>query len=455
MNARAIYLTLSLLLASTVLAERSPELQVLNRLVGSWENKVEVFGKPPRRSIITRHWTRDGEGDFLFETDVSMNGEEQHVAFWTYAPKHKRYRCVVLKRGGPFLIEGSWDADTETFQFEISSFDQKWSSSSTYRMVDSDHAEFALQFRHAGKKAWAQDGRHVRTARRINEAAVERGPQLQVLQRYAGEWESELDGHKNHRVNSWSRKGQGSFLISEERTIAGSEKYSMLSFDPWGKGYRGCFLEAGAAGFSTGQWDGPSQTMKSEFFLFDLPRDAAGELLPGTSYCDGIHWSISDFLMHKFRRHLSIRISVGAQEVQKVSGRMWRPLNSDSFWPLTLEDGQGLISKTDFKNTSGRGHLLGVGPAAKAIDVFFDGQHLHFAKQPAYSLHVPQRQFVHGTRVIFWYRLNPAPIHNWQRNANATLSPTASPELVLGPLRGEICLVHADHASRLVFAVAP
>ncbi|MFT5130908.1 MAG: hypothetical protein ACI8W8_004540 [Rhodothermales bacterium] len=443
------------ILASTCLAERSPELQILDRLVGRWENSIEVFGKPPRRSIATREWTQGGEGDFLFETTTDAAGKEEHIAFWTYDRQRKRYRCVTLKAGGPFLTEGRWDAESQTFHFDIASFDQKWSSSATHRFVDPDHAEFTLDFRFAGKKAWNQAGTQNRTERVPKATNPPRSKELQILQYNVGQWNSEIAGHKNRSVSYWSRDGRGRFLVSEESGPDGAEKYSLKSFDQRANLYRGCFLEAAGAGFSRGRWDAALQTMNSEFFLFDLPREADGTFVAEASYRDGIHGTILDQVLHRFERKLAIRLSVGDRLVWERSGNATRPFDRKAIWPLTLGDQTALVQKVEFENAEGRGQLLAVGPAENALPVFFDGQKLRHAEQPALSLHVPLRAYEHGTRVIFWYRLNPASIHDWQANPDASLSPAEKPELVLGVLKGEICLVHADDPSRLIFAVAP
>jgi hypothetical protein len=100
----------------------------------------------------------------------------------------------------------------------------------------------------------------------VNADDAQRSPELKVLDRYLGEWETEAtvkgtgDKSISHQSRKWSR--QGKFVLSEELELATKkESHFLVTYDPKVKQYRSCFINEDVAVPLLGTWDEKSQTM--------------------------------------------------------------------------------------------------------------------------------------------------------------------------------------------------
>lgn len=116
-------------------------------------------------------------------------------------------------------------------------------------------------------------------SRALHADESQRSTELQVLDRYLGEWETEVTvkgtGEKSisHQSRKWSR--QGKFVISEELDLATKkESHFLVTYDPKTKQYRSCFINEDVAVPLMGTWDEKSQTMRWKSAEGDYKHDS-------------------------------------------------------------------------------------------------------------------------------------------------------------------------------------
>ena len=148
--------------------KRSPELQVLDRLIGVWNVKaiIKPAGGPEieREFVSRRRWTLGGT--FLqFEDALNLSDPEakEFQLLWTYDPVARNYPAVIME--GPFRAEltGTWDAKTTTMHLKGKSSDGR-TSKGYHRFIGNDRAEASAVFKDAEGKvvleiSWPQTRR--------------------------------------------------------------------------------------------------------------------------------------------------------------------------------------------------------------------------------------------------------------------------------------------------------
>jgi hypothetical protein len=127
-------------------APRSPELTVLERLVGTWD--VTAVSQPAEwtpqevrtTSVVTRSWILDGS----FVMDSSMHDDEtESLALFTYDPQENTYRSWWFSSEGYTVKSaGQWDDVTETLSFQ--SERDGITSRSVVRFIDDDHHDWRV-----------------------------------------------------------------------------------------------------------------------------------------------------------------------------------------------------------------------------------------------------------------------------------------------------------------------
>jgi hypothetical protein len=126
-------------------AKRSPEHQVLDRFVGTWDIKMTV--KAPGQEAVhrdiaeTRRLSRGG-GALVFE---NPQPPEFHMT-WAYDPKAKKYVGIWMFGGDRGFLNGTWDERTSTMTFDGAGADGG-TSVSTFRFIDKDHSESSAVYR--------------------------------------------------------------------------------------------------------------------------------------------------------------------------------------------------------------------------------------------------------------------------------------------------------------------
>lgn len=124
--------------------------------------------------------------------------------------------------------------------------------------------------------------------------APKRSAELQVLDRFIGNWETVITvkptGEKYNTTENrkWSR--EGTFVLSEDLNLSTKkEAHFLLTYDPNAKVYRACFIEEGNAMILVGTWDKDTQTMKW------ASPDGAGTKYTGNNRFidrDHVEWSM-------------------------------------------------------------------------------------------------------------------------------------------------------------------
>ncbi len=126
--------------------KRSPELQVLDRFLGTWRNVATVNPGSDQAhtttSTVTRTWTREGTGNFMKEHSVSEEGEEEAHIVYTYDPAGKIYRVTYLSRNSALIIKGTWDEEKRTMKWEGLDLEGNVATG-THRFITRDNAEWS------------------------------------------------------------------------------------------------------------------------------------------------------------------------------------------------------------------------------------------------------------------------------------------------------------------------
>ena len=132
----------SRLTGADVPPNRSAELQVLDRFIGTWETVFTIKATGEQiNSVENRKWSQKGR--FVLSEDLNAStGKEAHFLI-TYDPNVRLYRSCFIEEGNAVVLLGTWDEDTATM---------KWNSTdahgtkhaATYRFIDKDHVEWSM-----------------------------------------------------------------------------------------------------------------------------------------------------------------------------------------------------------------------------------------------------------------------------------------------------------------------
>lgn len=427
----ALFLTVSVY-AQELGVVRTPQLQTLNVFLGGWES-VAADGT---RLQITREWLRVGR--FILEQAINENNEEEYLALWTHDPEADRYRIVTLRQGSASYMQGNWNADSATLQLD--------------RLTDSAvHSRLSIVVEAPNRVKFAS-ATQTRAEFAPAHLIRRRSEGLRVLQNFVGSWNSKMgkDRVEDSALTTWSRGRKGDYLVSTE----GVHKASLMTFDPASRIYRGVALESGAASFSRGTWQQDPATMHHRFYAFELPRDADEKPLPDAAFEDGLNGDIRDLVYHKFNRQVEMVARIGGTEVWKGNGQVNLDIDQARIWPATLTShpGKALTLGNKFKRQYGFGETVKLGPAPRALKLFFDNRAIRRCNRSDLWLNVNMNRFRAGEKVLFWrlHRVENQP-HLWDPNNDHTVSPVKAPHLVLGWSDGELRLVTKDSEDRLVF----
>lgn len=122
--------------------QRSAELQVLERFIGSWETTVtnKMTGEQ-FNTIENRRWSR--EGKFVLSEDLHLGSKKEAHFLLTYDPNAKMYRACFVEDSNAVILLGKWEKEAQTM---------KWSSperdgirhTGTMRFIDKDHVEWSM-----------------------------------------------------------------------------------------------------------------------------------------------------------------------------------------------------------------------------------------------------------------------------------------------------------------------
>lgn len=117
----------------------------------------------------------------------------------------------------------------------------------------------------------------------VADDAPKRSPELQVLDRYVGDWEvvsTTGTGEKatNSERRTWSR--QGTFLMAEIQGQATKhEAHFLVTYDPKAKLYKSCFISHEFTVPLVGTWDEKTQTMRWKSPDIEFKHDAVNRFV--------------------------------------------------------------------------------------------------------------------------------------------------------------------------------
>lgn len=115
------------------------ELDVLEKDVGTWDARIEVFAGPGSTSTGTMTSRRVCGGKWLVSDYVGDGGFSGH-GMWTWDPSKQKYVGVWADDMTTFLApgEGTWDGRTMTYVYEANGM--RWKQ--TTESVDDDTRVF-------------------------------------------------------------------------------------------------------------------------------------------------------------------------------------------------------------------------------------------------------------------------------------------------------------------------
>jgi len=126
------------------LPNQSPELQVLQRFIGSWEETVELkraawTPEPSTKTISsTRKWILDGK---MIENKGAWSDKVEFLHLMSYDPKRAEYRQWYFDANNPTSLgedRGRWDEATQTLTWR-GALDDGVTTVTTERFIDKDH----------------------------------------------------------------------------------------------------------------------------------------------------------------------------------------------------------------------------------------------------------------------------------------------------------------------------
>ncbi len=146
---------------------KSPELQVLDRYVGTWDETVVTKPalwtpeKTTSSTTTTRKWILNGR---MMENKGAWTLEDEFLHLMTYDPKQNEFRQWYYGKDNlvPQEYQGRWDAPTQTFTFTGTLADGIQSTSQQH-FVDKDTFTWTLVAKdQTGKVVLDMEGKCVR-----------------------------------------------------------------------------------------------------------------------------------------------------------------------------------------------------------------------------------------------------------------------------------------------------
>ena len=158
---RLTLLTLTLLSATTLSGlafaddapKRTPELQVLDRFVGTWDMKVTIQPTGGEKTAVDavshRSWSLGGNFvRFEDPNNLKRPGSNETQMLLTYDPNKKNYPGVLMDGPNRVELTGTWDAKTTTMHWAGKSPDGG-TSKSYHRFIGKDRAEVSAEIKDA------------------------------------------------------------------------------------------------------------------------------------------------------------------------------------------------------------------------------------------------------------------------------------------------------------------
>lgn len=260
---------------------RPSELNVLDNFAGTWDS--EIVGKPAE-------WTPQGvksKGANKYEWVLGrrfMQNTALVLGWWTYDTSAKSYRgWFFLSDGNMVEWKGRWDAEAKGLRMEAN-LGNGVVFTGVNRFPDKNTYEWTLVAKdETGKVYLDMKEMHRRRSSSGKAFSLEKPkedknaegppkpPELKVLERYLGNWNSETVSKvaewnpKETRItgtvtNEWVLDGR--FIQMRGKSSTGAESIQLGTFDLQKKQYRAwVFDSTGTAANADGQWDEDAKTL--------------------------------------------------------------------------------------------------------------------------------------------------------------------------------------------------
>ena len=181
-------------------APTSPELNPLNRFVGTWtmQQTIKTASGPEvtLTGVVTHKLVLGGR--FLESTSVSNPGEQHVLQMSLWDDMRRLYRSWYFDSNGRTSEwQGTWDNDSKTLT-QTAKLSQEITGTGTFRFVDDDTMVFSLTGKHRDGNV-SVEARSTFTRQRnakpiVRKESKERSsnpPELKVLGKLAGKWTDE------------------------------------------------------------------------------------------------------------------------------------------------------------------------------------------------------------------------------------------------------------------------
>jgi hypothetical protein len=121
---------------------RSVELQVLDRFIGSWESVFTIKATGEKfNTIENRRWSK--EGKFVLSEDLNLSSKKEAHFLMTYDPNAKAYRACFIEEGNAVVLLGTWDKDAQVMKWAGPDGAGAKHTGAT-RFIDKDHVELSM-----------------------------------------------------------------------------------------------------------------------------------------------------------------------------------------------------------------------------------------------------------------------------------------------------------------------
>jgi hypothetical protein len=285
-NIVALGIVCTLLGVSSSFGQQPPELNVLNRLVGTWDWKVTA--KPSEwtkaevttTGTLTREWVLQGR----FIQELGGTVDQPSMCYWGYDPQKQTYRMWHFGIEGQSEHEGVWNAESKTMTWNAD-LGNGITAVGTSVFIDQDSDEWKMLAKdNKGKVYLNLEGKNKRKAgekillegeKKIASDATQ-SAELKVLEPLIGNWDAELlykpaEWTPQELQSKRSYQGQwvlnNRFIMSTAKDSDGLESIFLWTYDSQAHHYKMWrFTSKGDTTKAVGVWDSTSKAllMKSQ-----------------------------------------------------------------------------------------------------------------------------------------------------------------------------------------------
>ena len=138
-----------------------PELKVLEKLIGSWDEVAELPDGSKIKAIGSAKWVLGGTHiQSTYSISLADGSQLEHLTLMSWDSKKKVYRSWMFSSSGdPLESTGAWDQEAQTLTFESKPNARGVTISSSTRFTSDDKLEWSVEGKDkSGKTVFSMKG---------------------------------------------------------------------------------------------------------------------------------------------------------------------------------------------------------------------------------------------------------------------------------------------------------